>query len=161
MLDHAGYRPNVGMILVNSQDQVFWGKRRGEASWQFPQGGMSTGEELEDALFRELYEELGLTRNLVSIIAHTKSWLYYDVPGKYNKNSKSNYRGQKQIWFLLRFLGKDHEINLRSSAVQEFDAWCWTNYWDTKDLVVNFKQDVYTKALNELASHIGMNNVTQ
>ena len=161
MLDQAGYRPNVGMILVNSQNQVFWGKRKNENSWQFPQGGIAPRESLEETLFRELHEELGLTSNLVSIISRTQQWLYYDVPCKYTKNSKSHYRGQKQIWFLLKFLGKDHEINLRASRVQEFDAWCWTNYWGTKDLVVDFKQEVYIKALNELAVHIGMNNVTQ
>ena len=160
MLDQAGYRPNVGMILVNSQNQVFWGKRKGEDSWQFPQGGIVAQESVEDALFRELHEELGLFRDSVSIMGQTKKWLYYDVPGRYNKNGKNHYRGQKQIWFLLKFLGKDHEINLRATSVQEFDAWCWTNYWDTKDLVVNFKQDVYTKALNELAPYLEIDNVT-
>ena len=156
MLDQDGYRPNVGMILVNSENQVFWGRRKGEDSWQFPQGGVAPQESLEEDLFRELNEELGLLKSHVSIIAQTQNWLYYDVPGRYNLNGKGHYRGQKQIWFLLKFIGQDYHINLRSSDVQEFDAWCWINYWEPRELVVNFKQDVYTKALNELAPHLGM-----
>ena len=155
MLDQDGYRPNVGMILVNNAKQVFWGRRNGEDSWQFPQGGITHNESVEAALFRELEEELGLTNKQVKIIARTHEWLYYDVPGKYNKNAKNNYRGQKQIWFLLDFIGHDYQINLRNSEAQEFDAWCWMDYWSTKDLVVNFKQDVYEKALTELAHNLG------
>jgi len=153
MVDKDGYRPNVGIILLNKDQQVFWGRRINETSWQFPQGGIFPGEEIEHAMFRELNEELGLFKEHVSIIGRTTNWLHYDVPGSYSRTN-NNYRGQKQIWYLLRFIGHDHNINLRFHKDQEFDAWRWVDYWLPMDEVVNFKQNVYRSALTELAEYL-------
>jgi putative (di)nucleoside polyphosphate hydrolase len=153
MIDSAGYRYNVGIILINKNNQVFWGRRKSGDSWQFPQGGMSEGEDCDAAMFRELNEELGLLPNHVEIIAKTNDWLYYDVPGNY-KRSKTTYRGQRQIWYLLRFVAEDHVVNLRSHVEQEFDAWRWIDYWEPIKEVVRFKEDVYEKALHELSRFI-------
>lgn len=156
MIDREGYRSNVGIILLGRDNNVFWGRRKGEDSWQFPQGGIYDDEEPDAAMFRELNEELGLMPDHVRIIAKTVDWLYYDVPTTYARANKGIYRGQKQIWYLLKFLGKDYEINVRFHKEQEFDAWRWINYWEPIEQVVNFKQDVYKTALKELAPHINL-----
>ena len=154
MIDQDGYRLNVGIILLNHRNQVFWGRRKGENSWQFPQGGQYGSEETQETMFRELNEELGLLSKHVEIVARTKNWLYYDVPGNFNRFNTSIYRGQKQIWYLLRLMGKEHNINVKHHKDQEFDAWRWIDYWSPIDLVVPFKQDVYRKALTELSQYI-------
>lgn len=154
MIDRDGYRLNVGIVLLNHNNKVFWGRRKGEDSWQFPQGGIYDTEEPEAAMLRELNEELGLLPEHVKVIGRTNNWLYYDVPGIYNRGNKNFYRGQKQIWFLLRLVGKEHHINVKYHREQEFDAWRWIDYWQAIEQVVNFKQDVYDKALHELASFI-------
>ncbi|MFN7093752.1 MAG: RNA pyrophosphohydrolase [Burkholderiales bacterium] len=154
MIDEEGYRLNVGIILLNQNNQVFWGRRKGENSWQFPQGGIYDEEQADEAMFRELNEELGLLPKHVEIIARTKDWLYYDVPGVCSRAGKGVYRGQKQIWYLLRFLGKDYHINVKFHKEQEFDAWRWIDYWSPIDQVVKFKQEVYAKSLTELFEYI-------
>lgn len=155
MLDKEGYRPNVGIILVNSRNQVFWGKRIREHSWQFPQGGISHGENPEEAMLRELFEETGLLPEHVKVIGRTRNWLRYDVPNRWVKrDSRNHYKGQKQIWFLLRLVGRDHHVNLRASSHPEFDAWRWTDYWIDLDEVIDFKRGVYKEALDELARHL-------
>jgi putative (di)nucleoside polyphosphate hydrolase len=152
MLDKEGYRPNVGIILVNSRNQVFWGKRVREHAWQFPQGGISYGETPEQAMLRELHEETGLLPEHVKIIGRTRNWLRYDVPTRWVKrDSRNHYRGQKQIWFLLRLVGRDHHVNLRASERPEFDAWRWNDYWIPLDDVIDFKRGVYKEALEELS----------
>src|SRR5512142_234416 len=124
MLDREGFRHNVGIILLNHKNQVFWGKRIRAHSWQFPQGGIKQGETPEQAMFRELHEEVGLGREHVKVLARTRDWLRYDVPKHWIKRAwRSTYRGQKQIWFLLRLVGRDTDINLRASGHPEFDAW--------------------------------------
>ncbi|MDD3265553.1 MAG: RNA pyrophosphohydrolase [Burkholderiales bacterium] len=150
MLDENGYRPNVGIILLSHDKKVFWGRRKGEYSWQFPQGGLLDDEPLDNGMYRELNEELGLNPEHVEIIARTEDWIYYDVPGKWNKSS-SNYRGQKQIWYLLKFVGREHHIDVRHFDEPEFDAWRWVNYWEPIEHVVQFKQDVYRQVLDFLA----------
>jgi putative (di)nucleoside polyphosphate hydrolase len=152
MLDKEGFRPNVGIILLNHRNQVFWGKRIRSHSWQFPQGGIKYGESPEQAMFRELHEEVGLTPEQVSIIARTRGWLRYEVPDHFIKReSRGHYRGQKQIWFLLRMLARDHELNLRATEHPEFDAWRWHDFWVPLDAVIEFKRDVYQMALGELS----------
>lgn len=152
MLDKEGYRPNVGIILVNSRNQVFWGKRVREHAWQFPQGGISHGETPEQAMLRELYEETGLLPEHVKIIGRTRHWLRYDVPTRWVKRDHRNhYRGQKQIWFLVRLVGRDHHVNLRASDHPEFDAWRWNDYWIPLNEVIEFKRGVYKEALEELS----------
>ena len=155
MLDREGFRPNVGIILLNSRNQVFWGKRLRTHSWQFPQGGIKYGEAPEQAMLRELHEEVGLLPEHVRILARTRDWLRYEVPDHFiRKDARGHYRGQKQIWFLLRLLGRDSDLDLRATDHPEFDAWRWNEYWVPLDLVIEFKRDVYQMALNELARFV-------
>ncbi len=155
MLDRDGYRPNVGIVIANPQNEVFWGKRIREHSWQFPQGGIKQGESPEQAMYRELYEEVGLRPEHVRVLARTRDWLRYDVPKNWIKREwRSTYRGQKQIWFLLRLVGRDSDISLRASGHPEFDAWRWTDFWVPLDGVIEFKRGVYKSALNELAGSL-------
>ena len=155
MLDRDGFRPNVGIILLNQKNQVFWGKRIRTHSWQFPQGGIDRGETPEQAMFRELHEEVGLQPHHVGIVARTRDWLRYEVPDRYiRRDARGHYRGQKQIWFLLRLLGNDWDLNLRATNHPEFDAWRWNDYWVPLDVVVEFKRGVYQMALTELARHL-------
>lgn len=152
MLDKNGYRPNVGIILVNRRNEVFWGKRIREHSWQFPQGGIKRGETPEEAMYRELEEEVGLRPEHVKIIGRTRNWLRYDVPDRWVRREwRGHYRGQKQIWFLLRMLGQDCHVSLRASSHPEFDAWRWNDYWVPLESVIEFKREVYQLALTELA----------
>ena len=152
MLDKDGYRPNVGIVLCNAKNEVFWGKRIREHSWQFPQGGIKYGETPAQAMLRELREEVGLLPDHVKILGRTDGWLRYEVPAEWIKREwRGQYRGQKQIWFLLRLTGRDCDVCLRSTAHPEFDAWRWSEYWVALDNVIEFKREVYRLALNELA----------
>lgn len=155
MIDRDGYRPNVGIILCNAKNEVFWGKRIREHSWQFPQGGIDKGESPEQAMFRELYEEIGLKPEHVKILGRTKNWLRYEVPTQWIKREwRSTYKGQKQIWYLLRLVGRDCDVSLRASGHPEFDAWRWSEYWVPLETVIEFKREVYRLALNELSVFI-------
>jgi len=160
MLDREGYRPNVGIVLLNGRNEVFWGKRVGQHSWQFPQGGIQHGESPEQAMYRELHEEVGLLPEHVHIIGRTRDWLRYDVPEEYLRRQhatrvhRTAYRGQKQIWFLLRLVGLDSDIQLRASDHPEFDAWRWVPFWIQLDAVIDFKREVYELALSELARYL-------
>ena len=152
MLDREGFRPNVGIVLLNQKNQVFWGKRIRTHSWQFPQGGINHGETPEQAMFRELHEEVGLHEAHVRIVARTRDWLRYEVPMHFiRRDARGHYRGQKQIWFLLQLTGRDSDMNLRATNHPEFDAWRWHEYWVPLDVVIEFKRDVYQMALTELA----------
>lgn len=155
MLDREGFRPNVGIILLNQRNQVFWGKRIRTHSWQFPQGGIKHGESPEQAMFRELHEEVGLKPDHVRIVARTRDWLRYEVPQHFiRRDARGHYRGQKQIWFLLQLVGRDCDMNLRATNHPEFDAWRWNEYWVPLDAVIEFKRDVYQTALTELARYL-------
>ena len=151
MIDNDGYRKNVGIILCNSQNKLLICKRLGEESWQFPQGGFEKNENAESAMFRELFEEIGLKKNDVLILGETKSWLKYDLPKKYQR--KTNNRlciGQKQKWFLLRLITDDSNISFLNSKRPEFDSWQWVEDKKPMEIVINFKREVYKKALEEL-----------
>src|SRR5512140_197032 len=155
MIDREGYRPNVGIILTNAKNQVFWGKRIRQDAWQFPQGGIQHGETPEQAMYRELHEEVGLRSSHVQILGRTRDWMRYEVPQSWVKReSRSNYKGQKQIWFLLRLVGRDCDVSLRASGHPEFDAWRWIDYWVELENVIEFKRDVYRLALNELVRYL-------
>ena len=155
MLDRDGFRPNVGIILLNQKSQVFWGKRIRTHSWQFPQGGIDRGENPEQAMFRELYEEVGLMPHHVQVLARTRDWLRYEVPDRFiRRDARGHYRGQKQIWFLLQLVGHDWDLNLRATDHPEFDAWRWNDYWVPLDVVVEFKRGVYEMALCELSRFV-------
>ena len=152
MLDREGFRPNVGIILLNQRNQVFWGKRIRTHSWQFPQGGIDRGETPEQAMFRELHEEVGLLPEHVRVVARTRDWLRYEVPDRFiRRDARGHYKGQKQIWYLLQLMGHDWDLNLRATNHPEFDAWRWNDYWVPLDVVVEFKRGVYEMALTELA----------
>ncbi len=155
MLDRDGYRPNVGIVLANARNEVFWGKRVNQHSWQFPQGGIKHGESPEQAMFRELEEEVGLREAHVRILGRTRQWLRYEVPEKWvRRDWRGRYRGQKQIWYLLRMVGRDCDVQLRACEKPEFDAWRWHEYWVPMDTVVEFKRDVYQQALTELHRYL-------
>ncbi len=155
MLDRDGFRPNVGIILLNQRSQVFWGKRIRTHSWQFPQGGIDRGENPEQAMFRELHEEVGLHPQHVQVLARTRDWLRYEVPDRFiRRDARGHYKGQKQIWFLLQLVGHDWDLNLRATNHPEFDAWRWNDYWVPLDVVVEFKRGVYEMALTELARFV-------
>jgi putative (di)nucleoside polyphosphate hydrolase len=155
MLDRDGFRPNVGIILLNQRSQVFWGKRIRTHSWQFPQGGIDRGENPEQAMFRELHEEVGLFPQHVQVLARTRDWLRYEVPDRFiRRDARGHYKGQKQIWFLLQLVGHDWDLNLRATDHPEFDAWRWNDYWVPLDVVVEFKRGVYEMALSELARFV-------
>lgn len=153
MIDEEGYRPNVGIVLMNPKGEVFWAKRRGQDAWQFPQGGIQSGETPEAALFRELEEEVGLLPEHVSILGETSDWLRYRLPDKYLRSGGDNrFVGQKQKWFLL--LGQDiaPHVRLDTTASPEFDDWRWVAYDYPVDNVIDFKQAVYRQALEHLSA---------
>ncbi|MDH5648828.1 MAG: RNA pyrophosphohydrolase [Gammaproteobacteria bacterium] len=152
MLDKDGYRPNVGIVLCNDSNQVLWARRCGQNGWQFPQGGIRSQEAPEQAMYRELYEEVGLQPNHVEVISRTREWLYYDLPSQYRRVTASgqDFKGQKQLWFLLRLIGSDQDVRLDCGSRPEFEDWRWVDYWQPVERVIEFKKEVYRKALSEL-----------
>ena len=133
--------------------RVLWTRRVGGFdAWQFPQGGIHEGETPEDALFRELHEEVGLRPEHVEIVGCTRGWLRYRLPRRLRRNDSSpGFVGQKQKWFLLSMRGSTDEIRFDCGDKAEFDGWQWVTYWHPVSKVVDFKRDVYRRALYELA----------
>lgn len=155
MIDKQGYRPNIGIIICNDAGQVLWAKRVHQNAWQFPQGGMDENERPEQALFRELEEEVGLKQHQVKILGRTKHWLRYRLPKHMQrKNQKHVCIGQKQIWYLLKLLDSDDSINLNNMKKPEFDGWQWVSYWFPLSEVIAFKRDVYRRAMLELSPYM-------
>ena len=145
------YRLGVGMVLLNDKKQVFVGRRIDTISdaWQMPQGGIDDGESAEQACMRELLEEIGTDK--ASIVASTSDWLSYDLPDDIQpKIWKGKYRGQKQKWFALSFLGKDSDINIATDH-PEFCEWQWVNMIDLPDLIVSFKRELYQNVVSEFS----------
>jgi putative (di)nucleoside polyphosphate hydrolase len=153
MIDHQGFRLNVGIILLNAQGQVFLAKRIGKRNaWQFPQGGIKESETLKEAMFRELGEETGLAAEDVEVMGITRHWLYYRLPIHLRQaRSKPTCIGQKQKWFLLRLIGDESHIRFDHTDAPEFDDWRWVDYWQPVKQVIAFKRAVYRKALSEFA----------
>ncbi len=159
MIDADGFRPNVGIILTNHNSEVLWARRIGQESWQFPQGGIKKDETPEEALFRELREEVGLTRSDVEVIACTRGWLRYRLPRKMIRyHSHPVCVGQKQKWFLLRMLSPDSVVSMSQTDSPEFDGWAWVSYWYPLGQVVSFKREVYRRAMKELAPRLFKRN---
>lgn len=154
MIDKEGYRENVAIIILNDDQKVLWAKRSNENAWQFPQGGIKSNEKIEEAMYRELKEEVGIKKEKVEILGRTNDWLYYDVPKNWIRKDNNLYKGQKQIWFLLKFLGNENDIFLKNSPKPEFDSYDWIDYWAANDEVVDFKREVYSKALKQLSIFI-------
>lgn len=149
-----GYRPNIGIVLTNRIGKVLWARRASRDGWQFPQGGIKRNESLEDALFRELYEEVGLADHQVDMLAHTSEWLRYDLPRHYRRRARQRsgapFRGQKQIWCLLALLDDDSEVCLSATRNPEFDKWIWTEWRSAVQQIVDFKRPVYESVWSEL-----------
>ena len=152
MIDDEGYRLNVGIVLSNARGQVFWARRVGQDAWQFPQGGIDKEESPEQAMYRELKEETGLSPSDVEILGCTNDWLRYKLPKRYvRRNQTPMCIGQKQIWYMLRLVGDESRVQLDHSDCPEFDSWEWVDYWLPLRKVIFFKRDVYRGALEELA----------
>lgn len=149
----ADYRENVGIVVFNREGRVWLGKRarsRGEFAWQFPQGGVDAGEDLEVAARRELYEETGLRS--VRLLARIEDWIAYDFPPDFQGSKKARgYRGQRQAWFAFLFEGDDAEVDLAAVPPQEFEAWRWAELHETADLVVPFKRAAYRQVIAAFA----------
>lgn len=163
-----GYRPNVGIIISNDQGQVFWARRITGDGWQFPQGGLRSGEPVLEGMYRELEEETGLKSSQVELIGHTNNWLRYDLPKRFlraheindskGKAKVTSFKGQKQIWFMLHLKGSNVEPNLACTNKPEFDDWRWVNYWYALDHIVSFKRSVYQRAMKELEAFLPVAN---
>lgn len=155
MIDQRGFRPNIAIIIANQEGKLFWGKRHGKDGWQFPQGGIDDNETEEQALFRELWEEVGLTADDVEIVARTRSWLYYRIPKPYIRwRQKPVCRGQKQRWYLLRLITDDSKFKLDNQRKQEFDEWKWVDYWYPIEHIIEFKRKIYRKVLREFEGKV-------
>lgn len=153
MIDSKGYRPNVGIILCSDEGRVFWAKRKGANSWQFPQGGIDCNEDPETAMYRELWEETGIGTEHVQLIGRTRYWLRYKLPERYlRKKSIPLCIGQKQIWFILRMLADTSVVRFDCGEKQEFDSWKWVEFWHPLQDVVYFKRKVYRNAMIELGA---------
>jgi putative (di)nucleoside polyphosphate hydrolase len=153
-IDADGYRANVGIVLMNDDRQVFIGGRVGARGWQFPQGGIRRGERPEEALYRELTEEVGLRPSQVIEVARTRSWLRYRLPAQFVRRESSPLCiGQKQRWFLLRLAVPEASaaFSFTHTTEPEFDGWRWANYWEPVREVIYFKRPVYVQMLTELA----------
>jgi putative (di)nucleoside polyphosphate hydrolase len=152
VIDPEGFRANVGIVVMRSDGTVFLGRRTGGRGWQFPQGGVRQGEELEQALFRELHEEVGLVASDVDLLGATADWVRYRLPPRYvRRNRRPVCIGQKQRWFLLRLKREDVRFAFDHTNEPEFDEWRWVSYWEPVREVIYFKRPVYTRALSELA----------
>lgn len=155
VIDFDGFRPNVGIILTNAAGQVLWARRVNQDAWQFPQGGIHDRETPEQALYRELQEEIGLESKDVRVLACTRGWLRYRLPQRLVRfNTQPVCIGQKQKWFLLRLLSDEHRVRMDLSPKPEFDDWRWVSYWYPLGQVVSFKREVYRRALRELAPRL-------
>jgi len=151
LIDAQGFRANVGIVLIRDSGDVFLGGRSDGRGWQFPQGGVRHDESAEQALFRELREEVGLEPGDVEMLAATRSWLRYRLPRRYvRRRSQPLCIGQKQRWFLLRMLGGEDRLRFDLTTAPEFDSWRWVDYWSPVREVIYFKRNVYARALEEL-----------
>lgn len=150
-VDPQGYRPNVGMVICNREKQVFLAKRSGIDAWQFPQGGIHPGEALDEAMYRELNEEVGLHPDDVIILGQTEEWVKYRFGSAKKTSGGETYLGQKQIWFLLQLIAPDTYINLTNAEHHEFDDWKWVDFWTPLELIVEFKRAVYEETLQHFA----------
>lgn len=153
MTDLSRHRPNVGVVLFHPDGRVWYGRRAGSRnthSWQFPQGGVDAGEDMETAARRELAEETGVIS--VELLARTEGWIAYDFPEGYaGSKSARGWDGQKQIWFAFRFTGDEAEIDLARHEEIEFDAWRWGRLDEAPDLIVPFKRAAYEQVVAAFA----------
>ena len=152
MLNKLPMRQGVGIILLNKNNEVFVGKRKDNPidKWQMPQGGIDNNESPFDAMKRELAEETSITK--IKVLKEIETWLEYELPQNLlGKIWKGKYRGQKQKWFIVRFIGSESEINLDTKHA-EFIEWKWIGYNLLTEVVVDFKKGVYQKLKIELGN---------
>lgn len=150
------YRANVGVVLINRDGRIFAGRRIDSDSpaWQMPQGGIDDGEKPRKAALRELREETGVPKDLVEFVAKTPGWLTYDLPPELlGKVWGGRYRGQRQKWFLFRFLGRDDQIDIATDH-PEFDQWRWIGADELLDSIVPFKRAVYEQVIRAFRAHL-------
>ena len=155
-MSDLSYRPCAGVMLLNSDGRVFVGQRMDSTleAWQMPQGGIDPGEDAEAAAVRELGEETGVGPSLVELVAQAPDELYYDLPPELiGKVWRGKWRGQRQRWFLYRFLGEDRDIDI-ATRHPEFRAWCWMDPDDLPAVVVPFKRDLYQAVLAAFRPHL-------
>lgn len=151
IIDRDGFRANVGVVLMH-RERVFFGRRTGGRGWQFPQGGVRLGETLEETLYRELGEEIGVDEAAVELLGQTSRWLRYRLPERYvRRNQHPVCIGQKQRWFLLRLKTESAGFEFGRTLEPEFDQWRWLPWWEPVREVIYFKRRVYAQVLAELA----------
>ena len=150
------YRKNVGLVLMNAEGLIFAGQRIDNPghAWQMPQGGIDEDEKPREAALRELFEETGVRADLVQKLAKTEEWITYDLPEDLVPTIwGGKYRGQKQKWFLFRFLGQDSDVNIASEH-PEFSVWQWMTPAELIEKIVPFKRDVYRQVFAAFADHL-------
>ncbi len=152
----ADYRPCVGLMVINEQKKIFTGQRFGFSSiaWQMPQGGIEKNEKILSAAYRELQEETSIIKEMVEILAVSENWLTYDLPlDLVPKLWNGSFRGQTQKWFLMRFFGKDTDINLKTE-LPEFSSWRWSSRYELIDSIVPFKKELYKNVVEEFKNFL-------
>lgn len=150
------YRPCVGVVLINQDGRVFAAQRidNPTPAWQMPQGGIDSDEKPRKAALRELWEETGITEDLVEFVAKTKDWVTYDLPDEMvGQIWGGRYRGQKQKWFLYRYLGSDAQVNIETEH-PEFSVWAWMDHAEVIEKIVPFKRSVYEAVFDAFAEHL-------
>ena len=155
-IENLPYRANVGVMVLNKSGDVFVAQRLEHYAnaWQMPQGGIDPGEAPAEAALRELEEETGINSSKVVILSETQNWISYELPANLiPKLWNGQYRGQKQKWFLMRFLGEDTDIDIGTEE-PEFSAWKWIAPSALPDAIVPFKRDVYVAVLEAFQSHL-------
>ena len=157
MNDLEFYRANVGVVLFHADGRVWLGRRVATPppfNWQFPQGGIDSGEDVLQAARRELEEETGVIS--ITVLGRTDGWLTYDFPADHGGSKQARgWKGQRQVWFALRFDGEESEINLNGHGQPEFDAWRWAGLAEAPELVVAFKREAYEQVVRAFAAIAG------
>lgn len=150
------YRNGVGAMVINNEKKIFVGKRidNNSNAWQMPQGGIDSGEDEDDAVYRELFEETGMPSHSLKIINKSSKYFYYNLPYKLQKKFwGGKYIGQKQRWYLLEFCADESIININSET-PEFSEWKWVEKTILIDLIVNFKKELYRDILKEFTQYL-------
>ena len=149
--NNEGYRPNVAMVVINSMNKVLICRRKNTRTWQFPQGGIDNGEDIKKAMYRELSEEVGLSKDDVNLVGESEGTITYEIPKTIrSKVLGGKFKGQEQKWFLLKLKKDNSEIKLDNEAFPEFDKYEWVSFWQPLNRIVDFKREAYREALSEL-----------